>query len=157
MSSTVNENSSVYDKCWDERSVENSAYRAYYFKSFDCERTTYSDVLLQTLSATAEGKYAEQEDIPYICFLWYMASTFIALVDYQEFEDLVRAEVDAISYGQRSELEATLFNDLIKVETDLRPLTAYGLWGRKMVLKLFVEIAALSVALWFDALRRKAD
>lgn len=36
-----------------------------------------------------------------------------------------------------------------KADKGLHTFTAYGRWGEKMVLDLFVKIAALGITLWF--------
>lgn len=46
-------------------------------------------------------------------------------------------------------MQEELFGAIYKTGIGLHTFTAYGHWGEKMVLDLFVKIAALSVALWF--------
>ena len=143
-----------FEKFWEACSAENMGHIADLQDPFDYERMNYLPEVLEIMSATEEGRHCCQEDLPYLCWLWYKASSHTVLAEYDEFLKAVRAETgkyypEAYRRSTQNRIQEELFSAIHKTGIGLHTFTAYGHWGEKMVLDLFVKIAALSIALWF--------
>lgn len=143
-----------FEKFWEACSAENMGHIADLQDPFDYERMTYLPEVLEIMTSTEQGEHWHQEDLPYICWLWYKASSHMVLAEYGEFLKAVRVETskyyqEAYRRSAQNRMQEELFAAIRKTDTGLHTFTAYGHWGEKMVLDLFVKIAALSVVLWF--------
>lgn len=142
------------DEFWAACDSENMKHLTFYHEIYEFEQITYMPEVLEIMSATEQGKHWHQEDLPYICWLWYKASSHMVLAEYDEFLKAVRAETskyyqEAYRKSAQNRMQEELFDAIHKTGVALHTFTAYGHWGERMVLDLFVKIAALSVALWF--------
>lgn len=87
-----------FEKFWEACSAENMGHIADLQDPFDYERMAYLPEVLEIMAATEQGEHWHQEDLPYVCWLWYKASSHMVLAEYDEFLKAVRVEASKYCY-----------------------------------------------------------